>query len=131
MKATNPTTLAARRYAIEFTVAILAYLVVLFGTRLAFRDYHGPWLTAIALLPVVPIFFVFLAGVRLFAKTDEFNKRIMTDSLAAAGVITALVAATYGFAEGTLVPRPSAWWTWSVFMVSWLIASFILRWRYR
>jgi hypothetical protein len=131
MKATNPTTQATRRYAVEFTGAIVLYMVVLCGTRIAFRSYHGPMEALIALAPVVPILLVFLAALRLFKGTDELNKRLMTDSLAIAGVITALFAATYGFVEGDPLPRPSAWWTWTTFMAAWLIASFVLRLRYR
>jgi hypothetical protein len=131
MKATNPTTRASRRYAIEFTAAIVLYLVVLFGTRYAFRTYHGPFETAIALAPVIPVFLVFLAALRLFQGTDEFNRRLMTDSLAIAGVLTALFAVTYGFVEGDPLPRPSGWWTWTTFMSAWLVSSLILRWRYR
>ena len=131
MKATNPTTRASRRYAIEFTAAVVLYMVVLFGTRYAFRTYHGPFETAIALAPAIPVFLVFIAGFRLFQGTDEFNRRLMTDSLAIAGVFTALFAVTYGFVEGDPLPRASAWWTWTTFMSVWLVASLVLRRRYR
>src|SRR5215472_8205055 len=97
MKATNPTVRANRRYLVEFTAAIVLYIVVLVGTRIAFRSYHGPFELVIALAPVIPIILVFIAGIRLYQGTDEFNKRLMVESLAIAGVITALVAATYGF----------------------------------
>ena len=131
MKATNPTTRASRRYTSEFTVAIVLYMAVLLWTRSAFRTYHGPWELAIALAPLLPVILVFIAGIRLYAGTDEFNKRIMVESLAIAGVITALLAVTYGFMEGDQLPRPSAWWTWSAFMFSWLASSGVLRLRYR
>lgn len=131
MKATNPTTRATRRYAVEFTASIVLYIVVLSATRIAFRNYHGALETLIVLAPVVPIFLVFLAALRLFQGTDEFNKRLMTDSLAIAGVITALFAVSYGIVEGDPLPRPSAWWTWTTFMASWLVASLVLRLRYR
>ena len=131
MKATNPTTQATRRYSVEFGGAIVLYMVVLFSTRFAFRNYHGPFETAIALSPMIPVLLVFIAALRLFQGTDEFNKRLMTESLAIAGVITALFAASYGFVEGDPLPHPSAWWTWTAFMVSWLVASLILRLRYR
>ncbi len=130
MKATNPTTQAQRRYVIEFTIAIVAYMVVLFATRYAFRDLSGPWEPIVALLPVVPLIAIFVAVLRWLRATDEFNRRIIVDSLAIAGGITALLAATYGFAEGDLLPRPSAWWTWTVFMFAWAISAMILRRRY-
>ncbi|HET9028540.1 MAG TPA: hypothetical protein VFN49_00025 [Candidatus Aquilonibacter sp.] len=131
MKATNPTTQASRRYTLEFSAAIVLYMAVVFATRMAFRNASGPWEVVIALAPVVPVLLVFVAGLRLYAGTDEFNKRLMVESLAIAGVITALVAVTYGFMEGDIVPRPSAWWTWVLFMGSWLLSSFVLRLRYR
>jgi len=131
MKATNPTTQAQRRYLIEFTIAIVAYFVVLFATRIAFRSLSGPWEPVVALLPVVPVIAVFVAVVRWLQATDEFNRRIIVDSLAIAGGITALLAATYGFAESDLLPRPSAWWTWCVFMFAWAICAMILRRRYQ
>ena len=130
MKATNPTTQAQRRYYLEFGLAIAAYLIVLIGTRIMFRSLTGPWETVVALAPIVPVAFVFIAVVRWLAGTDEFNRRIIVDSLAIAGGITALLAATYGFVESDPLPRPSAWWTWTAFMVSWLISSLILRRRY-
>jgi len=65
------------------------YVAVLLSTRLAFRSYYGPFETAIALAPMLPIVLLFIAGLRLFQSTDEFNKRLMTESLAIAGVITA------------------------------------------
>ena len=131
IKATNPTTQASKRYAIQFTTAIVLYLVVLFGTRSALPTYHGPAESAIALAPVIPVFLVFLAALRLFQATDEFNRRLMADSLVIAGAITALFAVTYGFIEGDLLPRPSAWWTWTTFMAAWLVASLVLKLRYR
>lgn len=132
MKASpNPTTQAQKRYLIQFTIAIVAYLVVLFGTRFAFRGLTGPLETIVALLPIIPIAFIFMAVVRWLANTDEFNRRIIVESLAIAGGITALLAATYGFIENDPLPRPSAWWTWGVFMFAWAISSMILRRRYQ
>ncbi len=120
-----------RRYIIEFTLAMGAYFVVLFGTRYAFATYHGPWYIAIALAPAVPIYFVFVAGYRLFRGTDEFAQRLIVESLAIAGVVVALVAATYGFLESDILPRPSAWWVWMLFMTTWGGTSIFLRIRYR
>jgi hypothetical protein len=131
MKATNPATQAQRRYLLEFTLAIVAYMAVLVGTRYFFRNVIGPLETVLALLPMVPVIFVFIAVLRFLAGTDEFQRRIVVDSLAIAGGATALIALTYGFVEGDPLPRPSAFWTWTVFMVLWLISSFVLRLRYR
>lgn len=127
----NPTTAAQRRYYRDFTIAIVAYMAVLIGTRLAFRDVRGPAEFVVALAPAIPLAFVFVACVRWLRGTDEFNRKIIVESLAIAGGATAMLAATYGFLEGNLLPRPSAWCTWTVFMSIWLIASWVLRLRYR
>jgi hypothetical protein len=127
----NPTTAAQRRYYVEFTLAILAYTVVLIGTRVAFRDVRGPAEFAAAIAPAIPLIFVFVACVRWLRGTDEFNRKIIVESLAIAGGVTAMLAATYGFLEIDLLPRPSAWCTWIAFMSIWLIASLVLRLRYR
>jgi hypothetical protein len=132
----NPVKRAKRRYFIEFGLSMLAYLGVLW-----FRNWllSGPpqsalpdkWQIAIALLPVIPVAFVLAAIVRLVRRTDEFYRRITVDSLAIAGGATAFLAATYGFIEGGTFPHLSAWWTYSTFMVAWLIASFFVRRQYR
>jgi hypothetical protein len=131
MKATNPTVRATRRYLIQMCVAMLLYVLVIHWTRLEFRDARGASEVAAALAPLVPLLLVFAAGLRLFLSTDEFTRRIMTDSLAIAGIVTALLAATYGFLQGDPLPNPSAWWTWTTFMASWLVATFVLKARYR
>jgi hypothetical protein len=131
MKATNPATQAQRRYLIEFTLAIVAYMLVILGTRYFFRGVTGPAETVVALLPMVPMIFVFIAVVRFLAGTDEFQRRILVESLAIAGGATALIALTYSFVEGDPLPRPSSSWTWTAFMVLWLISTFVLRLRYR
>ena len=132
MKATsNPTTLATRRYTIEFSLAMVAYIVVLFGTRIYFRTLTGPLETAVALVPVVPVICVFIAGLRFLMNTDEFHRRIQVESLAIAGAATALAALTYGFVEGDPLPHPSAFWTFGIFAVLWVASSWLLRLRYR
>lgn len=131
MRKTNPTTVASRRYVTELTTAMIVYVAVLFGTRIAFRHYAGPWQIAIDLAPAVPIVFVFIAAIKLYRDTDELVQRLVTESLSIAGAITAFASVTYGFMEGDVLPRPSPWWVWSLFMASWLFATLALRRRYR
>lgn len=132
MKATsNPTTTARRRYIVEFGLAMAAYMIVLFGTRFGLAGYHGPWEPIIAVAPALPVFFIFFAAYRFFVATDELARQLLTEALAIAGVVTALASVTYGFLEGDVLPRPSAWWVWVLFMGTTAIASFALRRRYR
>src|SRR2546423_296460 len=113
---TNPIKRANRRYKIEFGLAISAYVIV-FSVRtwLFFGPLHlagKPWISiAVALMPVIPIAFVGVAVLRWFRAVDELMRRILTESLAIAGAVTAFSAATYGFLENPpWFPYLSAWW---------------------
>jgi hypothetical protein len=85
----------------------------------------------VALAPVIPIAFLFAAIIRYLSRVDELQRRIVVESLALAGGATALLAVTYGFLEGSLLPRPSAWATYTAFMVAWAVSAFILKRRYQ
>jgi len=123
MHATNPTALANRRYVLQLVVCMLAYVAVLVPAMwLLNHGIEGALKVAVAIAPVVPVAFVFLAVLRYFAATDEFQRRLMVESLAIAGGITALLAVTYGFLENAGLPYLSTWWTYTAFMAAWLIA---------
>ena len=95
------------------------------------HDTLTPWQLAVALIPVLPVIGLFIAIVRLLLATDELMRRIYIDSLAIAGGITALLAVSYGLIESPGIPNLSAWWTWTVFMISFGIATGFVRRRYR
>ena len=131
MKPVNPAYQAGRRYAVEFSVAIMAYVIVIFLSRHFWHAASGGWQVAIALVPLIPIAFVVVAVARFLGGTDELERRKIVDSLALAGVATALLALSYGLMEGEGLPRPSAWWTYVTFMVSWIGAGFFVRGRFQ
>jgi len=132
MKSTNPTAVANRSYIAEMAVCMVAYVAVLVpAIWLLNRGLEGPLRVAVAIAPVVPIVFVFVAVLRYFGRTDEFERRMLLESLGIAGVITALLAATYGFLENAGLPHLSAWYTWAAFMGSWLIGRIIVARFYR
>lgn len=127
MKSTNPTAAANRSYIGEMAICMAAYIVVLVpAIWLLNRGLEGPLKFAVALAPVVPIVFVFIAVLRYFGRTDELERRMLLESLGIAGIITALLAATYGFLENAGMPHLSAWYTWAVFMGSWLVGRIIV-----
>jgi hypothetical protein len=141
-KMVNPVKRAYRRYSIEFVIAMVLYVAVIWISNWLLYGQepgsHGPmqhagegWKITVSLLPAIPMFLVFAAVVRLVLNTDELQRRIYVDSVALAGGATALLAVTYGLLEGDYIPRPSAWWTYTAFMVSWLVAVFFVRRRYR
>ena len=93
--------------------------------------YPHPLQLAVALIPVLPVIGVFIAVLRLLLATDELQRRIYIESLAIAGGITALLAVSYGLIESPGVPNLSAWWTWTVFMLSFGISTFFVRRHYK
>lgn len=127
----NPTTQATRRYLLEMTILMAAYLIILFGTRIFVPDsIQGPLRILVEVAPALPLFFVFLAALRMIRNTDELARQVIIESLAIAGAVTAVLSVIYGFLERDVLPCPSAWWFLAVFVGIWAASSFILRRRY-
>lgn len=132
MKSRNPVTRANRRYRLSMLIAMVAYMGTLFGSITWLQHgLTGPARIFVALLPAVPVVFIFRAALRLLRETDELEARTIVESFALAGAITAMAAVTYGFLEGVGFPKLSAWWTWMVLMGSWPICRFIVLRKYR
>ena len=119
----NPTTLACRRYLRQMFFMTVAYMIVLFGSVTWLKHVPAGGLRyVIALLPLIPVAALVPIVVRYMRETDEFERRMQTESLAIAGGVTAMLAVTYGFLEIAGLPHLSAWWTWCVLMLAWAIA---------
>lgn len=131
-KVTNPTTLAAKRYRLRFSVAMVAYTIVLLATiTLAQRIEQNPVHTLIALLPVIPLVFVFVFIVQFINAIDELERQIHIESLALAAGATALAAVTYGFLEVAGFPHVSMWYTYLFVAGTWVVAQPLVRRRYK
>lgn len=133
MKQINPTAAATRRYYIQAGMLAAFYVFVLFGSLAIVNEVHPTGFARYALLlaPVVPVALLVPAIVRYFRDTDEFERRIMTESLAIAAAVTALFSVTYGFLEIAGLPHLSAWATWAVVMIAWAIARSIVARHYQ
>jgi len=129
----NPTAQARRTYFWEFSLSMVAYTIAMIFSRdyLYTHQLAAPWRTLMALLPLIPILFAFVAIVRLILATDELMRRMIINALALAGGATMLLAVTYGLIEGEGFPLISIWWTYVTFMTSWIIAAFFVRRHYR
>jgi hypothetical protein len=137
MSAPEPNSLkrSLRRYLVELSIAMVLFVVAIFirGWLLRGPMLHSElnWtLLIVALLPDIPVALMMVAVVRCLRSVDEMMRRIQTESLAIAGGVTAIMAVTYGLLEGPHFPVLSAWWTYIVFMATWLVATFIRQWRY-
>ncbi len=129
----NPTASARRTYFWQFSLSMIAYVIAIIVSRNYLEAHHpaNPARTLVAASPIIPVIFLFLAIVRYVLATDELMRRMIVNSLALAGGATVLLAVTYGLIEGEGFPFISAWWTYGVFMTSWIIAGYFVRRHYQ
>ena len=131
MKSANPTDVAKRQYKIRFWVAMLTYLVVIYPITVAVGHTSGPWKIVLALTPLIPIVAIFVFAVQMIRGIDELERQIHIEALAIAAGVTAMLAVTYGFLEVAHMPRPSAWFTYGIVMLSWAIATPFVSRKYK
>jgi len=132
MKSANPTDVARRRYFLELGGAIAAYGVVLVASlHILKQGVPDSWRAVVAVSPVVPLVFVFIAIVRFMLASDELQRQIQLESLALAAGATALLAVTYGFLEGVGFPHLSAWFTYLCVMAVWALSVPFVTRRYK
>ena len=123
---------AGKRYVREFTGAMVLYMAVLFPVTAWLRGHEtSSYRLPVALLPVIPVLLVAVAGWRFFVAMDELQKRILTETLSFAFVVTALLVITYGFMENAGMPKLTMWWVWLAMGAGWLIGCFLTARRYR
>jgi hypothetical protein len=129
---TNPTTTASRRYKIQVTITMAAYVAIILAVTWILNHVvlTGMLRYAITLAPLLPIAFLVPAVARYFRESDELERRIVTEAFAIGAAVTAILSVTYGFLENTGLPHLSAWWTWTVVMGASVIARLALNRRY-
>lgn len=128
----NPTDMAKRRYTIRFWIAMAAYVVIVMASVHALNGgLSGPLRILVALTPLVPIAAIFVCFVQFMQNIDELERQIHMEALAIAAGVTAMLSVTYGFLEVAHLPNPSAWYTYAVVMLAWLIATPFVSRRYK
>lgn len=122
-----------RRFIIEFSAGMIAYMVVLIGTVLVLNMglVDGPWQTVVALLPMIPGAAVALAVMRQVRSSDELQRRIQLEALSLAFGGTALATFSYGFLESVGYPKLSMFFVWPLMAVLWIIGGLISGRRFR
>src|SRR5579871_3468572 len=95
-----------RRYAIEFSAALAAYMLVLVGSISLLHKYgESFWRYPLALSPILPTVGLLLVFVRFFRGIDELGKRVQLEALAFGFGASALTTFAYGFLEGAGFPH--------------------------
>lgn len=124
--------MSVKRFLVEFTVTLLAYLVcvVVSSTYMSFMP-EGAGKIALALLPVIPMIAMAIAIIRRLNAMDEMGRKIQLEALAVAFVCTALTTFSYGFLETAGFPRLSAFMVWPIMGGVWCVATIIGTRRYQ
>ena len=121
-----------RTYYKEFSIAMAAYVALLFGTTYVARRGIGmEWQGVLAVLPAVPIAFVIRAFVRFLRGTDELQRQIQLESLAVGFGGAALAAVAVGLLEFAGFPHLNPIWLYTLMMLLWGGAVAVNSRRYR
>ena len=121
-----------RRYAIEFSAALLCYAIVVVGSIKLLGSYgETAWRYPLALSPVLPASAALVAFLRFFRGVDEMEQRMHLESLAFAFGASALATFAYGFLEGAGFPHLNWTFVWPVMAMCWGVGNVLARNRYR
>ena len=130
---------AHRQYLKTLIPAMLAYVVVLFGSVLILKQMgtSAPiWLRAcLSLAPVVPIIFVCQSMVRFLQNCDELERKIELEAIALSCLINGLLFLALGFlASAKLIYLDGgmvAIWVFPALCGLYGATKCITSWRYR
>lgn len=117
-----------RRFATQFGLAFLAYVVVLVAS-LIWGDWGGTsqWRILWVLAPALPIVAVAIILIRYVSASDEMEAILTYKSLAVAFAVTMLSAVVIGLLDIANFDVPGAgWWLYSIGMATWLVARIML-----
>jgi hypothetical protein len=126
---TAPVKWAPATYLIEFSLTAALYVgAILLRDR--FAHQASPNLAfALAALPVVPVWLMFLAVVRHYRRIDEMAKIALLRNIAlSTGVATCLIL-SYSLLMDAGLPKLSIVWAWPTLAISWGVATAIREWR--
>jgi O-antigen/teichoic acid export membrane protein len=125
---------AAKKYFFQFSGAMGAYAGALIGSVILLEnnEFSTPLTVLIALVPMIPVFFVGLAIFTFYGSMDEFQKRILSEATIASALVTGFGTFAYGFLEGAVnLPAFPIIWIMPMLIGLQGLFSFILKWRYR
>jgi hypothetical protein len=123
---------ANKRYTIEFSAALICYLIVLVASIKLLGSYGDTaWRYPLVLSPILPAAGALFAFVRFFHSVDELEQRMHLEGFAFAFGASALATFAYGFLEGAGFPHLNWTFVWPVMGTFWGIGNALARRRYR
>ena len=120
---------AGRRYKIELFGAMALYVAFVIAAKIAARQVEdGALLTALALVPMLPLALAALAFFRYFLNMDERERRISADAAALSFLIGVFTAITLGFlrAFGIFSLEDEMMWFGPYLIILWGLLRFAL-----
>ncbi len=124
---------ARRRYLKEFSLAMAAYIIVLFVsiTLINISPHLAWWRIPLALAPIVPVIFIMIAYMRFISRIDELQRRIQFEALAFGFGSAGILTFSYGFLELVGFPHISWLYVWPLMIALWGIGGAIVSRRYQ
>lgn len=123
---------ASRRYATRFTVAMASYAgLLVLGILWATNAQASPWRFVAMALPVPALVAIVWAVSAYLRDADEFQSRSAVESLAIAFGGGSLTTFTYGLMQFVGAPVLNWTWVWAVYAMWWIAASVVVKRRYR
>ena len=126
---TAPVKWAPAIYIVEFSVTTALYVGANLLRNQFAHETAGPAAFALAALPVIPVWLMFLAVVRHYRRIDEMAKITLLKNIALSTGIAACVIVSYALLADAGLPKLSITWAWPTLAVSWAIATAIGEWR--
>lgn len=126
---------AGRRYLRRFIPTMVVYIATVFGASYGFKlwDLTGPiaWLVAVApALPIVAV--ITIMGLYIKEETDEFQRRILIESMLWGVGVTLSITTVWGFLEMYLhTPALQSFWAFPLFCGAMGLSQVFVRRRYR
>jgi len=108
------------------------YVGAVFASSMAIKNFDPPqWIAALlAIAPIVPAVFMVGVQLRYMRATDEFERRLQSESLLIATAVIVFASLAYGQLEDLAgFPDVSLMFVFPAFCIVWSIASIVLQWR--
>lgn len=123
---------SSKRYGREFGAAMVWYALLMLGAGYLAPDVAPKWRLALALLPMVPLWFALQAALRFFRRADEFARRVTMEAVSFAFVAGVMLSMSYGLAEA-IADLPRISWTWvaPLFLALWGVGGYLAHRRYK
>jgi hypothetical protein len=124
---TAPVKTAGRSYIVEIAGVTALYVgAILVRPWLAGHAPDHALAVAATLLPALPVWLMFAAVWRYYARIDEFERHRLLVTLAIAFGIGSCAITTYALMMDAGLPPLAITWAWPTLAVSWMLTSAIL-----